>query len=74
VRMGSNGRKMSDKTLTQGSLEVLGARMRSNEREMSEGVRGIYRARKQQTSSPRGVRSRTITQQSKSCFVRPGIT
>jgi hypothetical protein len=34
---------------------------------------GIYRARKQHTSGPRGVRSRTINQRSKGCFIRPGI-
>jgi hypothetical protein len=35
--------------------------------------RGIYRARKQRTSSPMGIHLRTIHQQSKGCFVHPGI-
>jgi hypothetical protein len=41
--------------------------------EMGEGVMGIYRARKQWTSGPKGVRLRAIHQRSKGCFLRPCI-
>jgi hypothetical protein len=41
---------------------------------MGEGVRGIYKAKKQRTSSPRGVRLCTIHQWSKGYLVRLGIT
>jgi hypothetical protein len=42
--------------------------------EMGEGVRGIYRVRKQRTSGPKGRTSGTITQWSKGCLVCLGIT
>jgi hypothetical protein len=41
---------------------------------MGEGVRGTYRARKQRTSGLKGHMTGTITQQSKGCLVRLGIT
>jgi hypothetical protein len=40
---------------------------------MGEGVRGIYRTKKQRTSGPRGVRSLTITHRSKGCLICLGI-
>jgi hypothetical protein len=40
---------------------------------MGEGVRGIYRVKKQQMSDPRGVCLCTITQRSKGYFVHLGI-
>jgi hypothetical protein len=40
-------------------------RMGTNECEMSEGVMGIYRVRKQRTSDLRGICPRTITSGSK---------
>jgi hypothetical protein len=40
---------------------------------MGEGVRGIYRAKKQRTSGPKGHTSGTITQRFIGCLVRLGI-
>jgi hypothetical protein len=47
--------------------------MGNNGCEMSKGVRGIYKAKKQRKFDPKGVRPRTIHQRSKDYFIRPGI-
>jgi hypothetical protein len=47
--------------------------MGSNGCEMGEGVRAIYRAKKQQMFGPRGVHPSTIHQRSKGCFIHLSI-